>query len=297
MSEPRIQRTESARAIRARLWIVHLASLGIFFVPFTPQLLGWTVAGFFLRVFAWEAGSHRYFSHRSFKTSRAFQFILGALSAAGGQRGPLWWAATHRRHHKVSDSEADVHSPVTRSFLHAHMGWLVDPATVDTDLDAVRDLARYPELLWLNRFHWLFALGTLVAVFLLGQYTTLFGRPGLGLAAVVWVFFFATLLSLHASFAVNTLTHGRRVGWLNQRRFDTGDTTTNSLLLALPTMGASWHNNHHRHMNAARAGFYWWELDLSYLVLRGLEKLHIVWDLQPVPASVLAEGRAERSPA
>lgn len=292
MAEANIQKTESATVIRARLWVVHLASLGVFFVPFTWQLGLGLAVGYLLRVFAWEAGSHRYFSHRAFKTSRTFQFLLGALSAAGGQRGPLWWAATHRKHHRTSDTEADVHSPITKPFWHAHMGWLVDPATVDTDLDAVRDLARYPELVWLNKYHYLFAIGLLLLVFAAGQYTALFGRTGLGWAAVVWVFFFGTLLSLHASFAVNTLTHGRRVGWLNRRPFDTDDTTTNSLLLALPTLGAAWHNNHHRYMNAARAGFRAWEIDLSYAVLKLLEKLGVVWDLHPVPAAVLDEGRA-----
>jgi stearoyl-CoA desaturase (delta-9 desaturase) len=289
--EARIQRTESARIIRTRLVVVHLASMGVFFVPFTWQLVVGMLVGYFLRVFAWEGGSHRYFAHRSFKTSRTFQFLLAALSAAGGQRGPLWWAATHRKHHRTSDSADDAHSPVTHSFWHAHVGWLVDPQTVDTDLDAVRDLARYPELVWLNKYHWVFALAVLALVFVLGQFTALFGRPGLGVAALVWVFFLGTLLSLHASFAVNTLTHGRRVDRLNRRRFDTSDTTTNSVLLAIPTLGAGWHNNHHRYMNAARAGFYWWELDLTYLVLRLLACLGIVWDLHPVPVAVLAEGR------
>lgn len=297
MPESRVQRTESAGVIRTRLWIVHLASLGIFFVPFTPQLLAWTVIGYFVRVFAWEVGSHRYFSHRAFKTSRTFQFILGALSAAGGQRGPLWWAATHRHHHKTSDSAADRHSPVAQGFWYAHMGWLVDPETVHTRLDAVRDLARYPELLWLNKYHYVFALLSVVVIYLLGQYTALFGRTGLGLAAVVWVFFFATLLSLHASFAINTLTHGIRPGWLHRRRFATGDTTVNSVLLVIPTLGAGWHNNHHRHMNSARAGFYWWEFDPGYVLLKLLEKLRIVWDLRPVPEHVLAEGRSRPEPA
>jgi stearoyl-CoA desaturase (Delta-9 desaturase) len=291
MSQYGIQHTEGAAVIKARLVVMHLACLGVFFVPATLELVVAAVLAYFLRVFAWEGGSHRYFAHRSFKTSRVFQFILGALAAAAGQRGPLWWAHIHRLHHRHSDSEKDLHSPVRSSFWHAHVGWLFDRSTLDTDLDAVKDFARYPELVWLNKYHYIFAVLALVLTYVVGEYTSLFGRERLGVSSVVWVFFLSTALSLHASFAVNTLTHGMSVNWFNRRPFKTKDTTTNSVLLAIPTMGAGWHNNHHRYMNSARAGFYWWELDLTYLTLRLLAVFRIVWDLHPVPAAVLAEGR------
>jgi stearoyl-CoA desaturase (delta-9 desaturase) len=249
------------------------------------------VASFFIRVFAWEAGSHRYFSHRAFSTSRVFQFLLAVLAAASAQRGPIWWAAHHREHHRHSDQPGDPHSPVQRGFWYAHMGWVLDQDRLDTDLDAAKDLARFPELVWVNKYHYLFPYLLLVGIFAVGQYTAAFGRTGLGVSAAIWIFFLSTLLSLHATFVVNTLTHARKPGWMNSRRFDTSDTTTNSWLLAIPTMGASWHNNHHRYMNGARAGFYWWELDLTYCVLRLLALTGIIWDLHPVPLKVLEEGR------
>lgn len=285
-----IQPGEPLRAVRIRVWLVHLACLGVFLVPVTPSLLIWSLAGYFIRVFSWEGGSHRYFSHRSFKTSRAFQLFLAVLAATAGQRGPIWWAANHRKHHQHSDTENDLHSPVTRPFWYAHVGWLLDQQTLDTDLDAAKDLARFPELVWVNRFHYVFPLAVLVSCFMLGQYTQAFGRAGLGLSAVVWLFFLPTALSLHASFAVNSLTHGFKPGFWHQRPYKTSDTTTNVWWLAIPTLGAAWHNNHHRYMLAARAGFRWFEVDLTYVILKMLAMLGLIWDLRPVPQAVRDEG-------
>jgi stearoyl-CoA desaturase (delta-9 desaturase) len=291
------QRAESLIALEMRGWIAHLACLGVFFVAPTRTILAVAVVGYFIRVFSWEVGAHRYFSHRSFKTSRAFQCLLGGLSAASGQRGPIWWAIKHRNHHRHSDTALDLHSPVVYSFWKAHYGWFVDQDVMDTDLDAAKDLSRYPELVWINKHHYLLPLATLIVTFLVGQYTALFGRTGLGISAAVWAFFLPTVLSQHAAFSVNTLTHGFRPGLFHSRRFATADTTTNVWPLAVATMGAAWHNNHHRYMNSARAGFCWWELDLGHLTLRVLSALHIVWDLHPVPDAVLAEGKARRNPA
>lgn len=180
-----IQHAESHQVVAARIVISHLACVGVFFVPYTPEL-GWAaLLGYLWRVFAFEGAAHRYFSHRAFKTSRPVQFILALLVVCSGQRGPLWWAMHHRAHHRHSDKPEDVHSPVAHSFWQAHMGWLMKPQTVDTDLDTVKDLARYPELVWINRWHMVFPLALLIVTALLGAYTPLFGRTGLGASAVI----------------------------------------------------------------------------------------------------------------
>lgn len=245
------------------------------------------VGGYVVRVFSWEAGSHRYFSHRSFKTSRAFQLFLAVLSAAAANRGPIWWAGHHRRHHSLSDTKADLHSPLVHSLEHSHIGWLFD--ALDTDLDSAKDLARFPELVWVNRYHYVFPLITLVAFVLLGQFTALFGHTGMGASAAVWGFFVPTALSIHASLILNSVLHQRRAGPLFDRPYLTGDASVNAWWLALPTLGAAWHNNHHRYMSAARAGFRWHQLDVAYLMLRALCVLGLVWDLRQVPAEVLTE--------
>jgi len=285
-----IQKVESLRIIKFRVWLVHVASLATFVVSYDHSLLVLTAITFFTRTFAWEGGSHRYFSHRSFKTSRTFQMILAILAASGGQRGPIWWATHHRAHHWYSDTPLDPHSPIHRGFSYAHMGWFLDPQNIDTDLDAAKDLSRFPELVWVNKFHYIFPYILMAVIFCVGAFTTILGPNVGGISAVVWGFFLSTMLSLQATFVVNTITHGFKPSFFSYRRFNTSDTTSNNWLLAIPTMGASWHNNHHRFMGSARAGFYWWEVDLTYCILRILAWLGIVWDLRRVPGKVLAEG-------
>lgn len=286
-----VQKAENLRIVKFRVWLVHIASLGIFFVPYNHSLLVLTAITFFARTFGWEGGSHRYFSHRSYKTSRAFQCFLAILAASGGQRGPIWWAWHHRLHHKYSDTELDLHSPIHKGFWYAHMGWFVDPKNIDTDLDSVKDFSKYLELVFINKYHYVFPYLLMAMIFCLGEYTTILGSEVGGLSAVVWGFFLSTMLSLQATFVINTITHGLKPRLFCYRTFQTDDTSTNNWLLAIPTMGASWHNNHHRYMNSAKVGFYWWEIDLTFYILKVLELFGIVWDLKEVPEKVIEEGK------
>lgn len=290
-STSRIQRTEGGKVIAARFIISHLAVLGVFFVPFTWQLGVAAFIGYVARTFIIEGGVHRYFSHRAYKTSRWFQFLLAAGAASNGQRGAIWWAVTHRRHHRHSDQAGDPHSPMRVSRWQSYFGWLIDDEVLATDLDEAKDLSRYPELVWVNKHHYVFTLGALVATWLVGEYTALFGRTGLGWSAVVWTFFVSMLASQHMAYVVNGFAHGGRPGPFHRRRFDTPDATTNIWWWALPSLGGGWHNNHHRYMNSARSGFYRWELDPTYWILRVLAFFRIVWDLHEVPEHVLEEGR------
>ncbi|HEX9396335.1 MAG TPA: acyl-CoA desaturase [Burkholderiales bacterium] len=282
-----IQKTESIKVIRIRLVVVHAGALAAFFMPFDWALVALLAATWFPRMFGVEAGYHRYFAHRAFKTSRIFQFLLAALGASSGQRGALWWAAHHRGHHRHSDQAGDLHSP-REGFWHAHLGWLIDEKNVDTDLDAIPDFARYPELRWLNKFYHVPML-LLLAGLALGGANGWFGPNVSGWSAVLWGFFLSTAGVLHATLAVNSIAHlrGRLGGY---RRYATEDGSVNHAWLAIPTTGAAWHNNHHRYGAAARAGFAWWEVDLSYLGLKLLEACRLVWDLREVPAEVMAEG-------
>jgi stearoyl-CoA desaturase (delta-9 desaturase) len=255
---------------------VHLACFGALWTGARP--IDWAVCGalYFIRTFGVMAGYHRYFSHRTFKTSRVFQFILALLAETSGQKGVLWWAARHRHHHKFSDLPWDVHSPSQRGFYHSHVGWIAEMNTEGTDHDVIRDLTRYPELVWLDR-HWMWP--PVISGFLV---YFAFGWSGLFVG-----FFLSTVLTWHATFLVNSLSHV-----IGKRRFDTGDTSRNHWLIAIFTLGEGWHNNHHHYMSSTRQGFYWWEIDLTYYVLRLLAVFGIVWDLRPVPAAVIAEGKA-----
>jgi len=249
--------------------LLHLAALAVCFVPCRPALVGMALALYALRMFGVTAGYHRYFSHRAFRLARPAQCLLAILAQSAGQKGVLWWAAHHRDHHRHSDQAGDIHSPVTGSFFWSHVGWVLSDRYECTDLDKVKDLARFPELRWLERFHWLpsLALALLVAVW--------GASSGVGLGASLAWFALSTVAVYHATFTINSLAHV----W-GTRRFETQDRSRNNALLALLTFGEGWHNNHHRHPGSCRQGLRWWELDLTQGALRILAWVNIVTDIK-----------------
>lgn len=225
----------------------------------------------FLRILAITGGYHRYFSHRSYKTSRAFQFVLAFLGTTAVQKGPLWWAGNHRIHHKYTDRpERDVHSP-REGFWHAHQGWIFSGRWDATPLEQISDFARYPELVWLNRWYFVGPLALAAFCWLVG-----------GFSGLVWGFSISTVLLWHLTYSINSVAHI----W-GKRRYETADDSRNNALLGLLTLGEGWHNNHHRYCASARNGFFWWEVDITWYVLRGLAALGLVWDLKEVPAHLL----------
>ncbi|MHB8679161.1 MAG: acyl-CoA desaturase [Rudaea sp.] len=262
---------------------MHLACLGVIWVGFSWTALAVAAALYALRMFALTGFYHRYFSHRAFKTGRVTQLLFALIGAMCVQRGPLWWAAHHRNHHRHADTEQDIHSPLHRGFLWSHMGWFLTPRGFRTDWSAIPDLRRYPELRWLDRFD--IAVPILLAggLFFLGRRLQ-FAHPALhtsGAQMLVWGFFVSTVVLFHATVTINSLAH--RFG---SRRFATRDNSRNNWLLALITFGEGWHNNHHHFPGAARQGFRWWEFDLTYYLLRLLAACGLVWDLKPVPAGL-----------
>ena len=246
-----------------------------FLVPFAWRWVGLAAAVYAVRMFAITAGYHRYFSHRSYRTSRGFQLVLAVLGSASAQKGPLWWAAHHRDHHRFSDGPGDVHSPLRRGFWWSHVGWILSRRHHATKLDRVKDLAKFPELRFVDRYHLLAPVALAAGLFLAG-----------GWPALLWGFFVSTAVLWHATFAINSLAHV-----LGTRRYETGDGSRNNPALALVTFGEGWHNNHHFYPASARQGFFWYELDLSYLVLRGLAALRVVGDLRTPPARVRSAHR------
>lgn len=262
---------------------MHLACLGVFFVGFSWFAFWTAVVLYAVRMFAITGFYHRYFSHKAFKTSRAAQFVFGLIGAASVQRGPLWWAAHHRNHHRHSDTERDVHSPVHRGFFWSHMGWFMTRAGFRTDRTVIRDLLKFPELRWLDRYDLLLpvllATGLFVLGVLLERHAPELGTSGPQL--LVWGFFVSTVVLFHATVTINSFAH--RFG---SRRYQTGDESRNNWLLALITFGEGWHNNHHYFPGSARQGFRWWEVDLTYYLLKILSWLGLIWDLKPVPAEL-----------
>jgi len=262
---------------------MHAACLAVFWVGVSPVAAGVALALYLLRMFAITGFYHRYFSHRSFKTSRSAQFVFAVLGASAVQRGPIWWAAHHRHHHAHSDRPDDVHSPGQRGFLWSHVGWFLSRRHFAPDLGRVRDLLRYPELRWLDRFDILIPFAMAVGLLALGGWLE-HSWPGLGTSGgqmLVWGFFVSTVACYHGTYTINSLCHV----W-GRRRYATGDESRNNWLLALITLGEGWHNNHHRYPMSVRQGFYWWEVDITYYLLRLLAATGLIWDLKPVPREV-----------
>jgi stearoyl-CoA desaturase (delta-9 desaturase) len=280
-SSPAADSAERYRLVETIPFVLaHLACLAAIWTGVhTTDLI--IAAGLYaLRMFAVSAGYHRYFAHRSFKTSRAFAFFLGFLAQSSAQRGILWWAGNHRQHHRFSDTDNDVHSPVLRGFWHAHLGWFFTEKHRDTDLAAVPDLAEYPELVWLDRHTYLPAVLTGLVVWLMA-----------GWSGLVVGFLWSTVVLWHATFSINSLAHV-----VGRRRYVTGDHSRNNLWLALLTFGEGWHNNHHHYQSAARQGFRWYEIDVSYYLLKALAAAGLVWDLRSPPAPVVrSEQRLRRA--
>jgi stearoyl-CoA desaturase (Delta-9 desaturase) len=256
---------------------VHVAALGVFFVGFRWYYPVVALGLYYLRMFGITAGYHRYFSHRAYKTSRPFQFLLALLGTLSTQKGVLWWAAHHRDHHKFSDQPEDIHSPVQRGFLWSHVGWILCRKNEETKFDRIRDFAKYPELQWLNKWHLVPPVALATGLFFIG-----------GLPLLIWGYFLSTTLLWHGTFTINSLSHV-----FGSRRYKTTDDSRNNLLLALLTMGEGWHNNHHHYQSTANQGFFWWEIDASYYGLKLLSWLGLVWELRKPPRHVLEGTDAE----
>jgi stearoyl-CoA desaturase (delta-9 desaturase) len=254
-------------------WGIHALCIAVLWTPPTVGLLALLGATFWVRMFFVTGGYHRYFSHKTYKTSRTFQFVIALFGSMAVQKGPLWWAGIHRLHHRYSDEPSrDPHTPFD-GFWYSHAGWIQDPRWDPTPIEQVRDLARFPELRWLNRWHFVAPVGLALALVALG-----------GWPAFLWGFAVSTVLLWHSTYTINSLAH--RFG---TRRFETPDSSRNNWMLALLTMGEGWHNNHHRYMASTRQGFLWWEVDATYYVLRGLAALGLVWELREPPAELLEE--------
>jgi stearoyl-CoA desaturase (delta-9 desaturase) len=239
-------------------------------------------------MFAITGFYHRYFAHRTFRTSRAVQFTFACIGASCVQRGPLWWAAHHRNHHQHADTHSDPHSPRVHGFLWSHAGWFLTPRGFRTDWKRIPDLARFPELRWLDRFDILVPVILASVLFFAGKLLAHYA-PGLhtsGGQLLVWGFFVSTVVLFHVTVTINSLAHG-----FGTRRFATGDDSRNNLWLALLTFGEGWHNNHHFFPGSVRQGFRWWEVDLTYYLLRLMAAAGLVHGLKPVPARVLQQAR------
>ncbi len=251
-------------------FLVHVACFAVVFTGISTTALILLPIMFLSRSFFVTAAYHRYFSHKSYKLNRFWQFVFAFQAESSAQKGVLWWAANHRHHHRYSDTAIDIHSP-RKGFWWSHVGWILSDKYKDTDLTAIKDFAAYPELVWLDKHEgmppWIYGIAALA----------IGGWSGL-VVGFVW----STVLLWHSTFLVNSAAHV-----FGRRRYETTDTSRNSMLIALVTGGEGWHNNHHHYQASARQGFFWWEIDMTYYVLKAMSWVGIVKDLKQPPTRVL----------
>jgi stearoyl-CoA desaturase (Delta-9 desaturase) len=263
-------------------WLVQVSALLVFAVPFRWALVALWAASHFTRAIGLTLIFHRYFAHRAFKMNRIARFVWAFIGTAAMQKGPLWWAGHHVNHHKFADRDGDPHSPMVSGVYYAHIGWFLHDARhdkVEATNPVIRDFSKVPEIAWLERWFFVPPAAFAAALFLFG-----------GMTWLVWGFCLPTMTLAHATFAINTVNH-----MFGSRRFDTLDDSRNNPLTAFFAAGEGWHNNHHRFQRAARNGFYWWELDVTWYVIKAMAALGLIWDIQSVPKRIYEEARAVKA--
>jgi stearoyl-CoA desaturase (Delta-9 desaturase) len=263
-------------------WLIQVSALLVFAVPFRWAYIGLWAASHFVRAVGLTLAYHRYYAHRAFKMGRLTRFVWTFIGTAAMQKGPLWWAGHHVNHHKFADREGDPHSPMVSGVYYAHLGWFLNDTKydrVEATNPVIRDFSPVPEIAWLDKYFFVPPLVFAVALFLAG------GMPWL-----VWGFCLPTMTLAHATFAINSINH-----LFGSRRFETFDESRNNVLTAFFAAGEGWHNNHHRYQRAARNGFYWWEFDVTWYVIRLMQTLGLAWDVQPVPKRIYEEARVVKA--
>jgi stearoyl-CoA desaturase (Delta-9 desaturase) len=263
-------------------WTVQASALLVFFVPFSWGMVALWAVSHFLRAIGLTLAFHRYYAHRAFQMNRGARFIWTLIGTAAMQKGPLWWAGHHVNHHRFADRDGDPHSPMISGVYYAHIGWFLNDTKHDTlaaSNPVVRDFSGAPEIAWLDRYHVVPPAVLALVLYLIG-----------GLPWLIWGFCFPTTTLAHATFAINTVNH-----LFGTRRFDTIDESRNNVLTAFFAVGEGWHNNHHRFQRAARNGFYWWEFDPTWYVIRAMAAVGLVWNVQAVPQRIYKEARITKA--
>ncbi len=266
-----------ARIVKASMIGGHFACLGALFTGVSASALWVAFTMYVVRAFGVTAGFHRLLAHGGYQVGRGMRFLLTLLGSLAIQGGPLWWVSHHRNHHRYTETDRDIHSPVQRGFWYSHMGWMWDPACFEGSATNVKELHKYPEIKALQRHYPALILGQAVGMYLLGWWLgSAYPQTGTsGPQMLVWGFFISTVALWHATFMVNSVCHI----W-GSRPHDAGDDSTNNWIVATLTLGEGWHNNHHKYAYSARHGLRWWQLDVTWLTLRALSAIGLVRGLR-----------------
>jgi stearoyl-CoA desaturase (delta-9 desaturase) len=236
------------------------------------------LVGYSLVAFGVTVGFHRMLTHRSFTPHPVVKFILLVLGSMAFEGPALSWAATHIKHHSVSDREGDPHSPVD-GFFHAHMGWLFSKQMEDPNVYC-RHLVKDPIINFVSRTFILWGALSLIIPFAIG-----------GWHGLIWGGLVRMFLTHHVTWSVNSVCHT-----FGKRPYETNDASRNEWVVGLLAFGEGWHNNHHAFPRSAFHGLRWWQFDLSGLLIASLEKLGLAKDVYRIPPDLM-ERRTARTAA
>jgi stearoyl-CoA desaturase (delta-9 desaturase) len=237
--------------------------------------------------FGTTIGFHRYFTHKGFEAGTGVKIALGILGCMTMQ-GPLTqWVTDHRKHHALSDKPGDPHSPhagyednawgTAKGFVHAHVGWLFENMGMEQGMVYGKDLYDDPVIRWIDRLFVVWVALTFGIPFAVGY--AVGGTWQAGVEGLVWGGLLRVFLYQHATFSVNSICH-----MFGRKEYRSRDEARNNWLVALLVFGEGWHNNHHAFPASARHGLSRAQVDVSWWVIRGLEKLGLVWNVKvPTP--------------
>ena len=254
---------------------LHIGAFAAFFcfswkAFFMAVALHWVAVGWGISL-----GYHRLHTHQSYQCPRWLEYFFAVCGTMTLEGGPMFWVGTHRVHHAKSDKAGDPHSPHEGTFW-SHMGWIVFGETNHNNSQFMAkhapELARHKFYWWLNTYHWIPVVATGLALLAFG-----------GWSMFLWGFCLRIVYGLHCTWLINSATH-----IFGSRRFETADDSRNSFILAVLTFGEGWHNNHHAHQTSARHGMLWYEFDISWITLKLLKSVGLVWGVRLVKPEVLA---------
>ena len=229
-------------------------------------------------------GFHRLFSHRAFKTTRTLTALWAILGSMTLQGPVTQWVTDHRKHHALSDKEGDPHSPhhgfgggakgVVKGLWHAQVGWLLTTKGLERGERYGKDLYADPLIRWIDRLYMVWLVLSLAIPFMVGYWVG-GGSIALGFECFIWAGLLRVFVFDHLTWSVNSICH-----MYGRRDYDTGDESRNVWVLAVPVFGEAWHNNHHAFPGSARHGLTWKQVDVSWMLIRGMERLGWVWDVK-----------------
>lgn len=256
--------------------------------------LGMLIGGWYLTGLGITVGYHRQLTHRSFTTYSWMRYIWASLGALAVEGSPIDWCMVHRKHHQYSDHHGDPHSPHlagdsfwgrVKGFFHSHVGWLFQSNWSKSErAKYIPDLVEEDYLMWVDRNYVWWVVASLAIPMVIGGLVTMTLTGAM--LGLVWGGLARVAFTHHMTWAINSVCHV-----FGSRDFKSSDDSRNNLIFGIFSHGEGWHNNHHAFPSSARHGLKWWQFDLSWMLIRGMQLVGLAWDVR-LPSDRAMEKKA-----